>query len=78
LLKKEYICPMNKYDFNYDGISNAIMNNVYVVVPKPKYDIGKSKNGKLKVLVFGDRNWGKDDRKRVRYVEDWRVFANGC
>ena len=39
--------------------------------------LDKPKNGKLKVLVFGDRNWaGRDDRKRVRYVEEWKVICN--
>lgn len=41
--------------------------------------LGKAKNGKLKVLVFGDRNWaGRNDRKRIRYVDEWRVVVNSC
>lgn len=37
--------------------------------------LSESKNGKVKVLVFGERNWsGKDDVKRVRYVESDRVI----
>lgn len=40
--------------------------------------LGETKNGKMKVLVFGDRNWaGKDHLKRIRYVEPYRVFVNG-
>lgn len=34
----------------------------------------KMSNNRLKVLVFGDRNWkGHDDKKRIRYVESSRV-----
>lgn len=41
--------------------------------------LSKPKNGKIKILVFGDRNWaGKDHLKRVRYVDEFRVFANCC
>lgn len=33
-------------------------------------------DGRLKVLVFGDRYWkGHDDKKKVRYVESYRVVA---
>ena len=41
--------------------------------------LSEPKNGKIKILVFGDRNWaGKDHLKKVRYVEQSRVFVNGC
>lgn len=31
-------------------------------------------DGRIKVLVFGDRNWNHSkDKSRVRYVEAWRV-----
>lgn len=31
-------------------------------------------NGKLKILVFGERNWkGYDDIKKIRYVDAFRV-----
>ena len=30
--------------------------------------------GKLKILVFGDRNWnGHDEKSRIRYVEGYKV-----
>lgn len=33
-------------------------------------------DGRLKVLVFGDRNWkGREDKSRTRYVEAGRVQA---
>lgn len=36
--------------------------------------LGTTKSGKLKVLVFGERNLkGKDHIKRTRYVEAYRV-----
>ena len=32
--------------------------------------LGHLKNGKVKVLVFGDRNWkGRDNVKKIRYVD---------
>lgn len=32
--------------------------------------LGKTKAGKAKVVVFGERNWaGRDDIQRVRYVD---------
>ena len=31
-------------------------------------------NDRLKILVFGERNWkGKDHIKKIRYVDNWRV-----
>lgn len=31
-------------------------------------------NGRLKILVFGERYWkGHDDKKRIRYVDSYRV-----
>lgn len=36
--------------------------------------LGKTKSGKLKVLVFGERNWkDKEHIKRIRYVDEYRV-----
>ena len=36
--------------------------------------LGKTKSGKLKILVFGDRYWkGHDDKKQIRYVDSYRV-----
>ena len=36
--------------------------------------LGKTKSGKLKVLVFGERNWKyKEHIKRIRYVDEYRV-----
>ena len=33
-------------------------------------------DGRLKVLVFGDRYWkGNDDKKKIRYVKSHRVSA---
>ncbi len=38
--------------------------------------IVKTKSGKLKILIFGDRNWAvRDNNKRIRYVEEWGVFS---
>lgn len=35
----------------------------------------ENKNGKVKILVFGDRDWaGRDDRKRIRYVSENRLI----
>ncbi len=34
----------------------------------------ETKNGMVKILVFGDRYWkGKDDVKKIRWVESKRV-----
>jgi len=31
-------------------------------------------DGRLKIVVFGELYWkGKDEKKRIRYVEAWRV-----
>ena len=31
-------------------------------------------NNKLKILVFGERSWkGHDEKKRIRYVDSYRV-----
>jgi hypothetical protein len=36
--------------------------------------LGETASGKVKVLVFGDRNWkDKDHIKRVRYVPKYRL-----
>ena len=36
--------------------------------------LAKTKSGRVKILVFGDRNWaGKSHIKKVRYVPDHRV-----
>jgi len=41
--------------------------------------LGKTKNGKLKIVVFGDRYWkGHDDKKRVRYVHRYRIAKKRC
>lgn len=38
--------------------------------------LGKTKAGKCKVLVFGERNWAHaQDKRRVRYVDEWRLTA---
>ena len=35
----------------------------------------KMKDGRLKVLVFGDRNWSYDlEKKRIRYIAAYRVI----
>ena len=37
----------------------------------------KTKAGKLKVLVFGDRYWkGHEDKKQIRYVNEFKVKKN--
>jgi len=36
--------------------------------------LGKTKKGKNKVLVFGDRYWaGREHIKKIRYVEDYKL-----
>ena len=31
-------------------------------------------DNRLKILVFGERNWkGRDDKKQIKYVDDFRV-----
>lgn len=36
--------------------------------------LGKTKTGKSKILVFGERNWaGRDDVQKVRYVDADRL-----
>ncbi len=36
-------------------------------------------NGKIKVLVFGERNWkNRDHISRIRYVEAGRVRKRSC
>ena len=31
-------------------------------------------DGRVKIMVFGDRNWkGKDDKKRIRYISKDRL-----
>lgn len=36
--------------------------------------LGKTKSGKVKVLVFGDRDWkGSDRLSRIRYVFPYRI-----
>lgn len=36
--------------------------------------LSKTKSGKVKVLVFGDRYWkNKDDIKKIRYVENYKL-----
>jgi len=36
--------------------------------------LGKTKNGKIKIRVFGERNWaGRDHVSRIRYVDSWRL-----
>lgn len=35
-------------------------------------------DGRLKILVFGERNWkGKEHISRIRYVPKWRI-TNRC
>jgi hypothetical protein len=34
----------------------------------------KMLDNRLKILVFGERNWkGHDDKKQIKYVDDFRV-----
>lgn len=36
--------------------------------------LGKTKSGKVKVLVFGDRDWkGSEHLSRIRYVLPYRI-----
>lgn len=36
--------------------------------------LGRTKSGKTKIVVFGDRYWkGKDRRKRIRYVWGYKI-----
>lgn len=36
--------------------------------------LGKTKTGKVKIVVFGERYWaGRSDKRRVRYVEEYRL-----
>lgn len=39
--------------------------------------LGRTKSGKLKVLVFGNRYWKNYDHlKRIRYVDGYRVVKS--
>lgn len=39
--------------------------------------LNKTKSGKLKIVVFGDRYWkNKEHIKRIRYVYPYRVFLS--
>ena len=36
--------------------------------------LGKTKSGKCKIVVFGDRNWMDTDHvKKIRYVDNYRI-----
>lgn len=36
--------------------------------------LGETKSGKVKIRVFGERNWaGRDHVSRIRYVDSWRL-----
>ena len=36
--------------------------------------LGKTKSGKIKIRVFGERNWAcRDHISRIRYVDSWRL-----
>lgn len=38
--------------------------------------LGETKSGKVKILVFGERNWkGKEHIKNIRYVDAARLRA---
>jgi hypothetical protein len=37
--------------------------------------LGETKSGKVKVLVFGDRYWGRLEEQRIRYVSPDRLLA---
>ena len=40
--------------------------------------LGETKNGMVKCVVFGDRDWaGKDDVKKIRYVTPGKIVKNG-
>ena len=40
--------------------------------------LGKTKSGKLKIIVFGYRYWlGRDFKKRISYVSSRRVLKMG-
>lgn len=37
--------------------------------------LGIASNGKMKIIVFGERNWkNKEHIKKIRYVEAKRIF----
>jgi hypothetical protein len=37
--------------------------------------VGKTKSGKLKIIVFGDMGWkDKEHIKKIRYVDESRVY----
>lgn len=37
--------------------------------------LGVTKNGKIKIEVFGERNWkNKEDKRQIRYVESNRIY----
>ena len=37
--------------------------------------LGETKNGKMKIIVFGERNWrGKEHIKRIKYVDKWKLY----
>lgn len=39
--------------------------------------LGKTKSGKLKIVVFGERYWkNKEHIKHIRYVRSFRVFED--
>ena len=40
----------------------------------PCVPLKRTKSGKVKILVFGDRYWNhRKDKKQVRYVPAWRI-----
>jgi len=46
-------------------------SNFYMMKCLP---VATTKSGKVKIVVFGDRDWaGRDDHKRVRYVDGSRL-----
>ena len=46
----------------------------YIYYTMPCIVLGKTKSGKIKVVVFGERFWkGRKNVKRIRYVEPERV-----
>lgn len=37
--------------------------------------ISKTKSGKIKIIVFGERNWkGREHIKKIRYVDPFRLY----
>ncbi len=39
--------------------------------------LGKTKSGKIKIEVFGERDWANREHiRKVRYVQSYRLIAN--